>query len=253
DILVRRSAVPAALDALARIGYRLDPRLARLPISTLLAVATEVIVRGPDGVPVDLHWELAQRGYPFRFDPELLFGDMRVSRVEGSELPGLLPEALLVFLCMHGAKHAWSRLMWLGDVARLATAGFDEAAAFEFAKRAGCTRPTLLGLLMASDLLGAPVSVSILERARADSAVAGLARSAALRFARPACEHGRYETTFNARLAETTWDRAKHYAAFLAPSEAELTRLSLPASLRALYYPFRIVRLATKYTLKLAG
>jgi len=254
DILVRPAEVPAALRALRRAGYALDPRLARLPISTLLAMSAEVTVRSPEGVPLDLHWAVAQRGYPFRFDPELLFGCVRAMRLDGHELPGLAPEALLVFLSMHGAKHAWSRLMWLGDVARIAHAGLDGAATLRFAECAGCTRPTLLGLLLAHELLDAPVPASILDRARSEPAVAALARAGALRLAqRPRDEQVRQEVRFNALLAERAWDRAKHYAALLAPSEAELTRVSLPASLGALYYPFRLVRLTTKYTLKLAG
>jgi hypothetical protein len=254
DVLVRRADVPAALRALAQLGYKLDRRLARLPVGTLLALSTEVLVRGPEGVALDLHWEVARRGYPFRFDPELLFGRVRTSRLDGWELPDLESDALLVFLCMHGTKHAWSRLMWVGDVARLARAGFDEAATLGFAERCGCRRPVLLGLLVAHALLDAPVPAAILERARAEPTVAALARDAARRLARhPSEERPREVTTFNAILAECTWDRAKHYSALLAPSEAELTRLRLPASLRALYYPFRLARLAAKYTLKLAG
>lgn len=254
DILVRRTEVPTALRALARIGYALDARLRRLPVPTLLAVSSEVIVHGPGGVQLDLHWEIAQRGYPFRFDPELLFHSIRPVEFDDRTVPGLTPEALLVFLCVHGAKHGWSRLIWLADIARLAGAGFDEPMALDFAARAGCTRPVLLGLLLALDLLDAPVSESILERARKESDVAALARTAALRLARcPSDAPHWHDMSFNAFLAERAWDRAKHYAALLAPSEAELQRLRLPPSLRTLYYPFRLARLAAKYTMKLAG
>jgi hypothetical protein len=254
DVLVRPADLPAALRALARIGWMLDRELARVPVRTLLTMSTEAIVRGPDGVPLDLHWELAPRGYPFRFDPALLFGSVRAVRFEGRDLPGLAPEALLVFLCMHGAKHAWSRLMWICDVARLGTAGFDAVAALRFADRAGCTRPTLMGLLLAHELLAAPVAASIIERARAEPGLATLARMTVLRLGRSPSDERRYEDlSFNAMLANSGWARAKHYATLLAPSEAELRRLSLPAPLSTLYYPFRLARLATKYTMKLAG
>jgi hypothetical protein len=253
DLLVRREAIPAALQVLAGVGYTLDQRLRRLPVQTLLAVNCEVTVRHPQGVPLDLHWEIAQRGYPFRFDPEILWRAVRPSRLHGREVPGLEPEGLLLYLCVHGAKHLWSHLMWLGDVARLAQASPDWDAAMSLASGVGCVRPVLLGLLLAHDLLDAHVPASLVARARTEPAVAEVACETARSLCRiPPVEPGFELTAFNARMAERTWDKAKHYAAWLAPSEAELQLLRLPSALRPLYYPFRIARLASKYTLKLA-
>jgi hypothetical protein len=60
-------------------------------------------------------------------------------------------------------------------------------------------------------------------------------------------------TTFNARLAERTWKKVRHYAALLkAPTEVELELLPLPERLFFLYYPLRAARLALKYGLWLA-
>jgi hypothetical protein len=254
DLLVHRPAVPAAFRALSRLGYALEPRLGRLPVQTLLAVSSEVTFRNGSGVPLDLHWEIAPRGYPFRFDAEILWRAVRPVPLDRREVPGLDPEALLLFLCVHGAKHLWSQLMWLGDIARLAQKQPDWTRAMDLAVDARCMRPLLLGLLLAHDLVDAPVPRFVLARARFDGVVSTLAREATLLLSRiPPVEPASETTRFNARLAERRWDRAKHYATLLAPAEADLVLLSLPAPLRALYYPFRIARLATKYTLRMRG
>ncbi len=82
----------------------------------------------------------------------------------------------MLFLCVHGAKHMWSRLMWLGDVGRLAQAGVDWTAVMKLASETRCERPVLLGLLLANDLLDAPVPEDILERARGERVVTAHAR-----------------------------------------------------------------------------
>jgi hypothetical protein len=112
-----------------------------------------------------------------------------------------------------------------------------------------------LGLLLAHELLEAPVPEAILERAVGAEAVQGRARQVVLRLHRiPPVEPESLEiTSFNARLAERTWQKVRHYAALLrAPTEKELELLPLPEKLFFLYYPFRGVRLALKYGLRLA-
>ena len=252
DILIRRQDVPAALRVLARDGYAPGPHLARLPMQTLLGLSDEVLLRHPRGANVDVHWGIAPADYPFRFDPEILWRSLRPAGLGGREVPGLTAESLLLFLCVHGAKHLWSRLMWLGDVARIAQQKPDWAGALELADGAGCARPLLMGLVLAHDLLGAPVPEWVLARGGAQRVIQSLAREAALRLDRiPPGEPGSLELTrFNARMAEKSWAKARHYSALLAPTEAELQLLRLPRMLALLYYPLRIVRLSAKYAVK---
>jgi putative nucleotidyltransferase-like protein len=41
------------------------------------------------------------------------------SRPGGQTVMTLSPEDLLVYLCAHGAKHVWEKLIWIVDVAGL--------------------------------------------------------------------------------------------------------------------------------------
>ena len=255
DLLVRKQDVPAALRLLAREGYSLGAHLARLPMHTLLRLQFEVLLSQEQRAQVDLQWAIGPADYPFCFDVEMLWRSLGRSRIAGREVASLSPESLMLFLCVHGTKHLWSRLQWLGDVARLVRVQPDWAGTMELASEAGCVRPLLLGLLLAHELLEAPVPEAILERAGGAEAVRGRARQVVLRLHRiPPVEPESLEiTTFNSRLAERTWQKVRHYAALLrAPTEKELELLPLPEKLFFLYYPFRGVRLALKYGLRLA-
>lgn len=250
DLLVRERDVAAALEILQREGYRLAPHLARLPLRVLKRFGGELILRSGRAGQADLQWETAPADYPFRFDTEVLWRSVRPARLEGREVAALSPECLMLFLCVHGAKHMWSRLMWLGDVGRLAAKRFDWDAAMALAEETRCGRPVLLGLLLAHDLLDAPVPGGILERARKDARVVAHARRVAGRLERAqAGEPSSAElTAFNAGLTDDWRQKARHYAALLkAPTEAELETLALPEQLFFLYYPLRAGRMAWKY------
>ena len=88
----------------------------------LLRLEFEVLLQQGQMPPVDLQWEIGLGDYPFCYDPEILWRSLGRGRIAGREVAGLSPESLLLFLCVHGAKHMWSRLHWLGDLARLARA-----------------------------------------------------------------------------------------------------------------------------------
>jgi len=250
DILVRKQDVGAALRLLAREGSMLDAHLARLPLPTLLSLEFEVLLHSERMPPVDLQWEIGLGDYPFCFDMEILWRSRCQTRLAGRDVPNLSPETLMLFLCVHGAKHLWSRLQWLGDVARLARKQPNWACIWELASVAGCARPVLLGLLLAHELLEAPVPEEILERVRQAQVLRRLGSQVALGLNRipPAQPDGLEVTMFNARMAERTWTKVRHLAALLrAPTDEELRLLPLPEKLFFFYYPLRGARLALKY------
>ena len=254
DLLVRKRDIEGAVSVLAQEGYALGANMQRLPLRVLLRLNCELFFHRQRMADVDLQWETGPAHYPFRIAPEMLWLSLGRTRMAGREVPCLSPEALLLFLCVHGTKHMWSRLQWLGDVARLVRKPLNWEAVLEMAEEARCMRPLLLGLSLAHELLEAPVPEDILQRARAAQAVQARARQVALRLMRtPPGEPQSWElTSFNARMAEGTWDKLRHSAAMLkAPTDRELEWFLLPQRLFFLYYPLRAVRLAYKYCSRL--
>jgi len=65
------------------------------------------------------------------------------------------PNDLVLYLCAHGCKHAWFRIKWLSDIARLHTAEkIDWAACFGDAYRLGQERILLIAQMLLNEVYG---------------------------------------------------------------------------------------------------
>ena len=95
-------------------------------------------------------------------------------------LPSLERKFLLVYLSVHGAAHAWSRLKWLADFAALLNTASpaEQQEALELARKLHVHRAFAGAMILASELLKADVDSSILETARDIQKVQALRRVA---------------------------------------------------------------------------
>jgi hypothetical protein len=256
DLLVRKKDISRAVQLLQAHGYTLNSALSWAPMETLVDSNCELAFRRECGTKVDLHWEIAPRDSPFWFDSDILWSSLRSVRIAGRVVQSPSSECLLVFLCMHGAGHLWFRLQWVCDVARLIEISpeMNWSRVFELAGLDGGEHVVLLGLLVAHDLLHAPLPAEILKRASEDSVIQPLAAQVRRRLSEPtlAAPESWEIATFNATMAERAWDKMRLFAALLkAPTEADVRLLRLPRKLFFLYYPFRIWRLSAKYGARL--
>jgi hypothetical protein len=82
-----------------------------------------------------------------------------------------------VLICIHGAKHFWERLMWIADVAALASrqTGIDWERVADSAKAVGAERMLHIGLRLASDLLKSQLPEKVQALVQADAGAARLA------------------------------------------------------------------------------
>lgn len=171
DVFVRPFQAQEAIEILRGRGYRLRP-------GTNHDGHVE-LWRPADGVHVDLQWTLAPRR--FRSLPRLDDLWSRLERVHVGEMVVWQPPPCdqLTFLCGHGAKHCWSRLQWIADVAayvRRVDDRVDWCDVLAQAVRAGGARQLLLGMHLAGELLGASVPAVLARAVCDDHAVAPLAR-----------------------------------------------------------------------------
>ncbi len=133
DFLISPADFERAKQALAEIGYHPSADLAPAIERLWLRIGYERSFDGAAGKNlVELQWALLPHFYAI--DPRV--NDLRVNgsrapslRVEdllqragrtviaGCEVPSLSPEDSLLVLCLHAAKHLWTRLIWLSDIA----------------------------------------------------------------------------------------------------------------------------------------
>lgn len=139
-------------------------------------------VRADLGLLAEVQWRLEGL-------PQLRFADLWERRVPG-ELAGtplaLLPEPEnALYLFVHGARHAWSALFWLVDIALL-LASASEAEAAALLRRAGeleASRSLLQGATLVRELLGVKLPAAWAEALSGEQQVAWLADEARRRLA----------------------------------------------------------------------
>jgi hypothetical protein len=173
DLLVSSRDVPRARRLLASRGYRPRHRLSPGGDVFMMRSRYSEAYQHSAGAPLELHWAFTNRDIALSLSLEDLVPALQPVSVGGAELPGLGREDLLLVLCVHGAKHRWDRLEWLCGLAEAIrrTDSFDWDRLVGRATRLGVRRMLLLGLVLAHDLLEAPVPEHVVRIARQDPAV----------------------------------------------------------------------------------
>ena len=179
DFLLRQRDILRATELMISAGYDFDVspddiRAAKIP-------GQYSFVRKGAPLLVELHTERTMRYFPRGLPVEKFFAARQHELLDGHEIPVLSVEHELVLVCIHGAKHLWERLTLVADVAALAarqtTLNWQES--FAAAEDAGAGRMLRTGLILAEDLLRAPLPQEIQSRIRADAAASRLAREIA--------------------------------------------------------------------------
>src|SRR5262249_22691014 len=132
----------------------------------------------PDGsFFVELHWRLTQPHFPFPLRLERHWERLPYISLMGTPVRSFPAEELLLYLCVHGSMHGWGRLGWICDVAEQVRShpGLDWQRVADLAASLGCRRMLLLGLTLATELLGADVPVPLAREGRAAAPVLRLA------------------------------------------------------------------------------
>ena len=251
DVLLRRQDLARATRVLLDEGYRTDLPADETQRAAYLRARYELHFTTPNeaaraggkyggAVPIEIHQAFLPDSYSLRFDYDALWLRLDRQTFCGREVLALGPEDLLLMLCAHGAKHGWTERSGIRDVARLLVVAQDRISwpvVMERARAMGGVRILLLGLLLAADLMDAPVPTDLLAMARDDRRVRKLAveehRCGQLRFFIRTRERFRDKLMCCARLA-------------LTPNEEDYSFVPLPRLLSGLYYPLHALRVAGK-------
>jgi len=252
DFLISSVDFGRAQQALAEIGYR--PSLFLTPVLTptverfWLRTGYERSFGSAAGKNlVELQWALL----PYFYGVDLSVDDLlaRAGRtvVGGREVPCLSPEDSLLVLCLHAAKHLWSRLSWLADIAEtLRIQTIDDALVFSRARALGIARILGVSFWLVKNVLGAEIPTAVEEMIAADSQVPALGSEFAERLARGAGYD--FESTEYFRLIlklrERRGDRWRYlWRLVWTPGTGDIAAVRLPGALFPLYRIVRIGRL----------
>lgn len=172
DLLALHAEIPRATQALTAAGYT----------ASIPAVAIEAgkipgeyrFIRNGSGIPIEMHTERTLRYFPQSAPLRDFFEAQVTVAFDNRHVPALSAADELLFLCVHGAKDFWARLLWIADIAALLASNpqLDGARLARMAQLAGAERMLHVGLRLASDLLRAELPEALRQRVEADRAAA---------------------------------------------------------------------------------
>ena len=267
DLLISPGDFSGAKEALADLGYQ--PSKPQTPAIERLWLRTgyERSFDGPAGKNlVELQWSLLP--YFYAVNPaqaEFRFDDLwtRAGRIAlgadgtpdefsytATDLPCLSPEDSLLVLCLHAAKHLWTRLIWVADIAEsLRLPDLDPARVVERARALGITRILCVSLWLAQNLLDAALPSAAQRAIDGDQKVQQLGKECAARLARGATydfESTEYFTQITA-LRERRRDRMRYlWRLVWTPGLGDVEAVALPEFMFPFYRAVRIGRLLQK-------
>jgi hypothetical protein len=201
---------------------------------------------------VELHSELTLRHFPVAPDINRFTQRLVKVMVAGQEVPTLAPEDLLSALCVHGSKDFWERISWIADVAELIQrqTDLDWDRAFQTAESLRAERMLHLGLVLADDLLEAPMPEETRRRVRGDSEALAVAREVEGRTLSRNLSgvSAGNRMRFRRRMVRgmlAGWRYSLRLA--VIPAEEDWEMVQLPRLLAPLYLALRPLRLLAKY------
>jgi hypothetical protein len=269
DLLVRRADIIRARQLLISLGHRpifptatpgesawLRTLAGQREVEYLLSHSEHHLLREEGLLNIDLHWALAVRDFHLCLDEQSLWSWLPRESFAGRDIRTFAAEELLLVLCINGAKDCWERLDRISDVGALlrrfpdldAARLFDKAAAF------GAARMLRVGLLLAGELLHAPISpamrihiardpagMTLVQRIRDDlfSPRTSAAESSSLA-----------RSLLHVRLRERLSDRIGYCLEHLSPGVGDWAALPIPRPLAFLHYLTRPLRLLGRYAMR---
>jgi Uncharacterised nucleotidyltransferase len=253
DIILRQRDVAAANSVLAGLGFspQFPPIFAPGEPSSL--VPGEYDYRDlARHLTVELHSEQTLRHFPVPPDLDAIARRLVPVSLSGHPVPTFSPEDTLVFICVHGTKDFWERLVWAADVAEFVPSQpqLDWEGVYRFADSVGARRMLHLGLALADRLFEIRLPNGIRSRVQADTVAGEVASQIRRRLLSRSILPLGARASFRYRRRMVPGALAGfRYALRLAtvPAAEDWHTIRLPRPLAPLYAALRPLRLLRKY------
>ena len=252
DILISPKHFDRTRRLLESLGYQMTPALTNAQLASHLKSHCEIQFMRDDWLTVvDLHWGLAPKSFVFKMDTDDVLSRLQTVTIAGAEIKTLSTEDSILYQSMHGAKHLWRRLEWIGALGETIRAAqtIDWDVIIERAAEARATRMLALGLRLAERLSGVEIPAEV----DVDQSMDQLAKNILSKIFTVTGAAGSSETNlYNLKIMDRKRDAlASTLRALFVPTLTDWSALNLPPSLHSLYYAYRPLRLSKIYTASL--
>jgi hypothetical protein len=258
DILVDEKDAFQAAKLISENGHTALLPLSILSNRTCLHAAKDFSLRSTQGgVHTELHWRLFEKKYNISLLSCAIDQKCQTVIINTKEIKTLQNELLLVYLCLHGAKHAFERIEWICDIDRLlCSVEINWEEALTIAEQSHSKRSFFLGLSLAHHHL----HTALPERIRKSIDTADIKTLHALTLeqmsqkkeTRSDFEKNRETFLYQSKLFDHKSDMLRFYlSTFFKISTNDCQTFILPENLKFLYLFLRPMRLISNYTQKI--
>ena len=249
DILVRPSDLGVTRDFLFSQGYKSQFSGLGEKERGFFLWCEEAFGNKDGLVCVDVHWQMNPQYFAYAPEGDVLWRRTVPVELQGGTVSTLSTPDLLLHLCVHGAKHGWTTLGWICDVAVLAcrNPGLEWSRMIAEAASLGGRRLLLLGLYLAYNLLGAAIPDELISMARDDGVIVDVAAQVKRRMFDNIGERASVfqEWMVPTRALESTRARVRYLAGrALSPTVDDWELVRLPRPFFPLYYLLHPLRQA---------
>lgn len=251
DIIIRQRDVARVHALMMKLGFRSRTLGNASPEDR--AIPGEYSYQDDErALIVEFHTEKTLRHFPRPPDLDSLAAHLVPVPLGARQVRTFAPEDGLTFLCVHGAKDSWTRLVWIADVAELIRSheDLDWDRALHFAESLRADRMLRVGLSLASQLLDAPLPEEVRAQTERDAVACAFAAIFAQRQRTGARQIQSASARFHFRRKMVSgffdgWRYALRLA--LIPAQDDFKAAPLPARLVPLQGLLRPFRLWKKY------
>src|SRR5438874_11955244 len=249
DILVSPDDLPKVRACLAELGYEASLKLPPREERAYIAAGYELVFDfGEHRNLLEIQWRILPLFYAVDFNIERFFDRAIAVGLCERAVRTLCPEDLMLVLCVHAAKHAWTQLSWIREIGELSKSRqFDWVVILNEAEQLGICRILAVSLALANNLFGAETPEAVQGYAQRDDGVEVIVRRVLLLLSQE--EKLDPESVSYFRLMMDVRERWQDRARFLwrlavTPGPGEWSVIGLPEPLFPLYRAVRFFRLA---------
>lgn len=159
DMLVRREQMLEAESAVKALGYEPEFTIPPQHRERWLRQQCELTFRRAGSIRLELHWDIAHPHFTLESGVEEFWSRLGTVQVGDAVLPNLASQDLLFTLIVHGTRHAWSRMMWVVDVAEFlkTNPALDWERFWQESRSRGAGRMMATGLALVREAFGRSV------------------------------------------------------------------------------------------------
>jgi len=179
-LLIEPSSVWEADRILTEAGYiRTQPDFELTPLqkSVYMKIFPDLVYTYKDfEIPIELHWRWTPNPYLFPLSVEEVWQKRELISIANTKVATMSREDILLYLCVHGAKHAWNRLKYLCDIPMLMDNDIERLLAR--ARQLGVLNMVTQGFLLAHQVLNMPLPPAISAEVQTNPTAQGLVKVA---------------------------------------------------------------------------